>query len=370
MPLAEQVIPSILAELEEDKPQITLSRLSRAEKDRQIQRAFHGLYRWYFDRSQANRSWSPDRSFDWRVFGQNHSPELITIIEGFYAIEQYAPDYTVELTRLARADYGRSQFQLRWGSEEEKHADLWRNALLFSRARTPQQIDQYTADLRANSWTLPFDDPLRMILYTVIQERATQLNYLNLFKIASGQSDKPQFAGDADPVLARACAIIAKDEAAHFDFFLEGARLFLYYYPEETLVALVDVLRGFMMPAHDLLPDYDSFVRTIYDGGVFDRRKYSRDVVQVALKALGIDSMRAIESGIAQMRQVPDETGCSRDTAIFQTEYMGLNFSVVEMAIERLFDRIGDYEKEVGISCVNPTIFVRNDWQRYTWAAK
>ena len=73
---------------------------------------------------------------------------------------------------------------------------------------------------------------------------------------------------------------------AHFDFFLEGARLLLYYFPEDTLEALADVLRGFMMPAHDLVPDYDKFVRTIYDGGVFDRRKHSRDVVQVALKNL------------------------------------------------------------------------------------
>lgn len=357
-----QAEASILAEIDKDKSPFAPSRLSRAEKDRLIQRGFHGLYRWYLDRSLANRNWNPDRFIDWRQFGQNHSTEILIIIEGFYAIEQYAPDYTVELTRLARSNYGRSQFQLRWGAEEEKHSDLWRNALLFSGMRTPHDIEQYTADLRANSWTLPFDAPLQMILYTVIQERATQLNYLNLLKIAQGKSDKPQFAADADPLLAKACATIAKDEAAHFDFFLEGARLFLYYYLEETLIALVEVMRSFMMPAHDLLPDYEKFVRTIYDGGVFDRRKHSRDVVQVALKALGIESMRFIENGIAQMRRVPDESGKLRDTAIFQTERNGVNFSVVEAVVERIFARIGEYEDEIGLSSINPTIFVRNNW--------
>jgi len=336
--------------------------MSRGEKQRLVERAFHGLYRWYVDRSQTNRVWSPDRSFDWRALGQRHSPELMTIIEGFYAIEQFAPDYTTELTRLTRKDYGRSQFQLRWGAEEEKHADLWRNVLLFSKRRTPQQIEQYTSDLRANSWTLPFDDPMRMILYTVIQERATQLNYLNLYKIARGESDKEQFAEDADPILARACATIAKDEASHFDFFLEGARLFLYYFPEETLHALVDVLRSFMMPAHNLLPNYEKFVRTIYDGGIFDRRKHARDVVQVALKALGIDSIRAIENGIARLRQVPDENGEIRDTAIFQKSHLGINFNVVESAVERLFARIGAYETEIGLAEIAPTIFQRNAW--------
>jgi acyl-[acyl-carrier-protein] desaturase len=350
--------PFIISEIEKDKSSFPPSLLSRAEKDRLVQRAFHGLYRWYLDRSQANRAWSPDRSFAWGALGRNHSPELLAIIEGFYAIEQYAPDYTSELTRLTRKSYGRSQFQLRWGSEEEKHSDLWRNTLLFSRARTPVWLEQYTADLRENSWTLPFDDPLRMILYTVFQERATQLSYLVLLKIARGQSPKPQFAGDADPVLARACSTIAIDEAAHFDFFLEGARLMLYYYPEETLEALVDVLRGFMMPGHNLLPDYDALVKTIYDGGVFSRRMHSRDVVQVALKNLGIESLRAIEAGVARRRQVPDEDGRIRDTALFQE----VDFSVVESSVERLFARVGGFEAEVGLADVNPTRFVKNTW--------
>ena len=352
----------ILDEIEKQKSPFAPSLLSRAEKDRLVGRAFHGLYRWYLDRSQTNRTWSPDRTFNWRDIRQDHSPELMAIIEGMYAIEQFAPDYTSELTRLARTSYGRSQFQLRWGSEEAKHSDLWRNTLLFTRARTPERLEQYTADLRANSWTLPFDDPLRMILYTVVQERATQLNYLNLLKIVRGKSDRPHLTGEADPVLAHAASTIAVDEAAHFDFFLEGARLYLYYYPEETLAALVDVLRGFMMPAHALIPDYDKFVRTVYDGGVFDRRKHSRDVVQVALKGLGVESLRAIENGIARTRRVPTEDGVERDTAIFQGSVEGVDFPVVEKMVMRLFARIGGYEEEIGLSEVSPTVFVRNTW--------
>ena len=102
----------------------------------------------------------------------------MNIIEGFYAVEQFAPDYTAELTRLARRKYGQAQFQIRWGAEEEKHSNLWRNILLFSRARTPGQLERYTEDLRANAWVAPFDTPLEMLFYTVFQERATQLIYL------------------------------------------------------------------------------------------------------------------------------------------------------------------------------------------------
>lgn len=341
---------SILDELEKQKSPFAPSLLSREEKDRLLQRAFHSLYRWYLDRSQTNRNWNPDRSFNWRGFGQNHSHELLTILEGFYAVEQYAPDYTAELTRLTRANYGRSQYQLRWGAEEEKHADLWRNTLLFSRARTPEWVEQYTADLRANSWSLPYTDPIRMLLYTVIQERATQLNYLNLYKIASGKSEKPQFMGDADPVLAKACVVIAKDEAAHFEFFIEGARLYLYYYPEETLCALVDVLNTFWMPAMEMIPGMKAFTRAVFEGGVFDGRQYSRDVIKVALRNLGIESIRSVERGLAHARLVPDTNGEMRDTALFE----GVDFFVIHATIERLFARLDRYEAEIGIFDIDP----------------
>ena len=357
-PTVPSVGQDVLDELLKQRPSAPPNALSRAEKDRAIQRGFYGLYRWYVDRSQTTRNWNPDRSFDWGALGRNHSPELLTIIEGFYGVEQYAPDYTSELIRLVRKSYGRSQFQLRWGAEEEKHSDLWRNVLLFSGARTPTWIERHTEALRDAAWTAPHDDALRMLLYTVVQERATQMYYLNVLKIARGQSDKPQFAGDADPVLARATLTIAVDEAAHYAFFLEGARLFLYYYPEETLAALVDVLKTFAMPAVTLLPDGETLARTIYEGGVFDGRILSRDVVKAVLGNLGVTSLRAVERGVARTRQVPDaEGGMSGGAAL-----AGVNFALVESVIEGLFGRIGRYENEVGLSAVDPTLFVRHSW--------
>jgi acyl-[acyl-carrier-protein] desaturase len=358
---------SILKEIEQDKPSYSPELLSRKEKDRAIQRAMHGLYRWYIDRSQTSRNWNPDRSFDWRAFHQNHSSELITIIEGFYAVEQFAPDYTSELIRATRENYGRSHFHMRWGTEEARHADLWRNMLLFSRQRTPEQIEQYTEDLRANAWTLPFDGILHALLYTVFQERATQLNYMNLAKVGRGQSEAPQFTNDADPVLVEACQAIATDEAAHYNFFLAGAQVYLYYYPEETLCALVDVLKYFIMPAAKHIPNYAAFVKALYEGGIFGRQQYVLEVIPVALEKLGIASIYAVEQGIKRTRRVPDENGQMRDTAIFDKtlnaeEDWGVKFSLVEESVKRLFGRIGNYEEEVGLSEVSHSSFVRNRW--------
>jgi hypothetical protein len=78
-----------------------------------------------------------------------------------------------------------------------------------------------------------------------------------------------------------------------------GFRTGIYYYPEETLRALVDVLRHFVMPAADLVPDYDGFIRELYASGVFGRRQYGEEVVRPALAQLGVSTIRAVETGIS-----------------------------------------------------------------------
>lgn len=359
----------IIEEIEKQKPTQSPALLSREEKHRHIQRAFHSLYRWYVDRSQTLRNWNPDRSFDWKALKHNHKPELISVIEGFYAVEQFVPDYTAEIVKMTRANYGRANFHLRWGSEEEKHSDLWYNMLLFSGQRTAKQIEDYTSELRKNTWTLPFDCPIQMLIYTVIQERATQLNYMNLAKVGRGENDSKMFEGVSDPIIAQGSKTIAADEAAHYNFFLEGARLYLYYFPAETLAALVAVIRNFMMPASKLIPNYEAFIKTLYEGEIFGRSMYAREVVPAALSNLGIDSVREVERGIKQTRCVPTTEGEMRETALFDTEnFPFIDFSIVESAVIRLFDRIGSYEDEIGLTDINPTQFIRNIWGTATSA--
>src|SRR5713226_2657319 len=118
---------AIVTEIEAQRPRAPAGLLSIQEKDRLIERGIVGLYRWYLDRSQQTRNWNPDQSFNWRALRTNHSPAMNHVIEGFFAIEQYVPDYTSQTIQVARRSHGRAHFQIRWGAEEEKHADLWLN---------------------------------------------------------------------------------------------------------------------------------------------------------------------------------------------------------------------------------------------------
>jgi acyl-[acyl-carrier-protein] desaturase len=346
----------IVKEIEAMRPGIPVGLLSRQEKDRHIERGFVGLYRWYVDRSQKTRDWNPDRSFDWKNFRTDHGPEVNTILEGFFAVEQYVPDYVSTLLRVIRQSHGRSHFHIRWGSEEEKHSDLWYNAVLFSRYRSPEWLREYMNALRSEAWELPWDDPLHMIFYTVFQELATQLNYRKLMYIAAGKSDRPQFADAKDPVLREMSAVIAKDESAHFDFFLQGGRIFLYYYPDESIRAIADVIEHFAMPAAGIIPNYDHFAETVYRAGIYGPREHSKEVVKVALAGLGFEGRKQLEEGIRRMRQVPDADGNFRETAIFD----GFNFPKVEKEVRKSYQLAIDYEKEIGFDEVDPLAFVPN----------
>ena len=347
---------NIRDEIEEQRPRYPVGLLSRREKDHLIERGLVGLYRWYIDRSQTTRSWNADRSFDWRAFRSDHSPQMNTLLEGFYAIEQYVPDYTVKTISEVRKSYGRSQFQIRWGSEEQKHSDVWLNTLIFSRHRTPQWIEDYKHSLRTREWMVPWEDAIHMCCYVVIQERATQVNYVNTALAASGQNSDPAFSGDKDPVLEQVAKRLVTDEAAHYSFFLEVLRMYLYYYPAQTLDALFDTVNHFAMPALDLTPFGDEFSEELYRRGIFGPREYARDVVRFALSSLDIKDRRALERGIRRSRQVPDEDGNFRETAFFDS----LDYDNVEAKVEKLFGRIQRYEQEIGLDEVYPTQFIHS----------
>lgn len=343
----------VLDELAEERPQFPVGLLSKSEKDRLIERGIHGLYRWYVARSQQKRNWNPDSFVEWPKLRKDLSPEVQTILEGFYAIEQYAPDYTTVTVNMNRKSYGRANFQLRWGAEEEKHSDLWLNTLLFSGHRSAEWVHEYKASLRERAWDTPWDDPIHATFYVVFQERATQLNYLNMAAIASGKSDKPQHQNDIDPILFKASTTIAMDEAAHYYFFLEIGRLLMYYYPAKAIEAIYDVLNHFVMPAMDLVPDSDHVWEQFVHSGIYGPRLFMGDVVQVAMKNLGIEDRRRLAKGIKKNRLVPDENGNLRDSAIFDE----FGYDSVEKAVKQIFGKIENYEKEVGLWDVDPTIW-------------
>jgi acyl-[acyl-carrier-protein] desaturase len=160
-------------------------------------------------------------------------------------------------------------------------------------------------------------------------------------------------------VLAETIETIAVDEAAHFGFYLGLARLHLYYFPEESLRALVDALRNFVMPAATIVPNYDAFIRELYAADIFGPRKYGRDVARPALIALGISAIKELEDGLRYTRDTPAPDGSLRLAPTFP----GCDLGVIESAVRGLFARISEYEQAVGLTDIDPTVFVPVSWE-------
>jgi len=320
-------------ELGADRPRHARALMSADARALAIERGILGLYRWYSEHSQRRRNWHADTCIDWRAVRRDHSDALATIVEGFFAVEQFTPDYVGPLLGLIRESYGRSQWHLYWASEEVRHADLWRNALVALGRRDQRWMEEYARELRRQEWAIPWDSPRHIVFYQVIQERATQVSYLNLGLALAGKL--PRLQTPHDQALAAACQVIAVDEAAHYAFFVEVARLLLYYEPEQSMEALVDVLRHFTMPARNVIPNYDEFGRVLHDAGVFGRTIHYRDVVRVVLDTLSAPTLRELEAGVRRAREIPCADGDRRTAAFLDT----LNQPDVERKVSQLFRR-------------------------------
>lgn len=314
--------------------------MSRAARDIALEQVALRLYRWYVDCSQRLRNWNPYRSFELSAICKSHSPAVTGIVKGFYAVEQYVPDYTSKITHLIRESYGREHFQVRWGSEEDKHSELWRLALLFSGTMSEVELTSYTDSLRTNEWRLPWDDPVHMLMYTVVQERATEMSYLN-FK---------GYLKNSDPVLSGMCKIIAADETNHRNFFLRLAAAYLYFKPAEAGQALCDVVGHFAMPASDLIPNYQAFGQLLEEGNIYTRRTVA-ELRHKVLDDVGIGKIKTFEKGIADSRNAPDPDGAIRSGAFLNGSF---NLQKVVNLIASMVSQVSEFEDEVYLSEISP----------------
>ena len=94
----------------------------------------------------------------------------------------------------------------------------------------------------------------------------------------------------------------------------------------------------------------------LYKNGIFGPREHAKDVVKIALEQLGAESLRAVERGIRESRMVPDQGGNMRHTGIFES----IDFAFVEGKVQRLFGKINDFERKIGVASEQMTRFLTN----------
>lgn len=268
--------------------------LSREARDKAIEDAMYENYTAYFRKAEETRRWKLHADIPWNLANPAVSEDLTKVVEGFFAVEFYLPDYIARVLEMIRRSRSRAWFTAVWGYEESKHSLGWETWLMSAGKRTQKQLRDYQEMLMEVELERNFDTPSQMIIYQMIQERMTYINYKNALKLAEVEGD---------PALVKTAHYIGIDEVAHHAFFLRGVQLYLKYYPERTMDDLLLVFKEFQMPATDIIPNWSEVAEAILRLGINSARIFVKDVRNPILDTLGFEGKRALEEAAQAARQ-------------------------------------------------------------------
>jgi acyl-[acyl-carrier-protein] desaturase len=246
-----------------------------------LERGMWTLFRDFFDLAEKKRRWRIADDIPWDECNPNLKPVVADVVETFCAVELYLPDYSAKILPKVRHSKGRTWFYANWGYEESKHSLALSDWLLKSGSRS----EEYMADLEkkvfSREWHLPQDNHLGMLVYAMVQEEATFVNYRNLRQRAKDLG--------GDPALEKLLGYLAVDEKAHHSFFRDCLKLYMEHDREAVVEQLRRVMNDFQMPViHDLLDDSRRRIAAIRELDLFDSHLYYREVYLPVLESLGV----------------------------------------------------------------------------------
>lgn len=152
-----------------------------------------------------------------------------------------------------------------WTAEEDRHGnvlrDYARDAALYDMARLDTMQFEY---LRAGFDPEWAGSPYRLVAYTSLQERATQIAHANTARACAG----------AEPQLQRILAHLASDELRHCAFYRDNFALLLEVDPDNALLELATVAPALGMPGQTI-PGYLMMAEIEREAGIFGPREYA-----------------------------------------------------------------------------------------------
>ena len=166
-----------------------------------------------------------------------------------------------------------------WTSEEDQHSMLLETYLLLTDNGDHAERGRRRKAVLAAGWSHQLVGPFEAMVYTTIQELATQVFYICTARVCEPD----------DPTLARALRRIAKDETRHYAFYRDVVKAHLDADPA-YVIPLVNVLVRFQMPG-TVMSDFDERSRKLAVEGVFGPEQYYKEVVDVACAFWNVDGL-------------------------------------------------------------------------------
>lgn len=161
-----------------------------------------------------------------------------------------------------------SEWNNMWTAEEDRHGcalrDYVRDARLFDMGALERLQYAYIEAGFNPEWE---QDPYRLLAYTSLQEKATQLSHANTGRLA----------GSCEPLLRRVLGHLAGDEMRHYVFYRAMFGEILSRDPNRALCSLHKVVSNFSMPGHRIA-GFDSMSEVVRRADIFGPRQYQRIV--------------------------------------------------------------------------------------------
>ncbi|WP_420464978.1 acyl-ACP desaturase [Panacagrimonas sp.] len=172
-----------------------------------------------------------------------------------------------------------------WTAEEDRHGcvmrDYVRDARVFDMRAVEQMQFLYIKAGFEPEWQ---QDPYRLLAYTSLQEKATQISHANTGRMAAG----------IEPRLQRVLAHVAGDESRHYQFYRAVFGEILRADPERAIESLLKVTLNFAMPGHNIA-GFSDMSEVLGRAGIFGTRHY-RSIVEELLEYWQIGAMTGLSA--------------------------------------------------------------------------
>lgn len=180
-----------------------------------------------------------------------------------------------------------------WTAEEDRHGNVMRDYVRDAALFKPGALDRLQFDFLNTGFDPDWaGSPYRLLAYTSLQERATQISHANTARLA----------GAEEPLLQKVLARLAADEARHCAFYRDAFALALADDPDGALLELARVAPTLSMPG-GTIAGFQMMAEVERQAGVFGPREYAAMVAE-SLASWGIG---AIEPQRGEARRARDD---------------------------------------------------------------
>lgn len=214
-----------------------------------------GLVQRYLERFET-LGWNRFTDFSWdAVQGRLLTEDQIDALKTAMLVEDHIPGYSAAYHEMLSLDPGlpleelafRRQmlhFVFRWTADEDRHAHTLENYLRASGRVDPAALTTEMLAAVVKPYRAPHDDPMQMAVYTVIQEKATQVFYSCLRDAVE------------EPILKKVLDCLSRDEARHCGFFADLLRMYLAVPGATDYARIKEAVVTFRMPLYGTLDNY------------------------------------------------------------------------------------------------------------------